>query len=127
MTFLEFIGHNYNYYGYSNARYRAYYPTIRISVTNDDTGRTAELDLPSKLEALNRNGEWVKHPVVFRHDSDYKGHNGYLIIFLMNGWQSHYLGHKWNPCLNKFYEEARDKGLTEGNENNIMTIVKGEE
>ena len=94
----EFTGPNLN----GNARYRAYLPTIKV--TGDNFG-PATLELPSKLEVLNENNEWVKHPVVSKNEE-------YMIIFHTDGYQRHYFTHSWNQILNKFYEDAESKGLT---------------
>lgn len=96
----EFTGPDLN--GDGNARYRAYLPTVKV--TGDNFG-PATLELPSRLEILNEKNEWVKHPVVFKN-------NDYMIIFHTNGYQRHYFAHSWNSILDKFYEDAKSKGLT---------------
>lgn len=100
--FNEFIGPDFSNNGYCNAKYRAHSPTIKV--TGNNFGK-ATLDLPSKLEVLSEEGKWHQHPVVFRRHGD-------LIIFHTDGYQCHYSSHRWNYTLEKFYEDAKSKGLT---------------
>jgi len=110
----EFIGPDFTNNGYSNAHYRISKNTIHLE----------DIDVPSHLEVLNKNGEWQQHPVVFMHYGTYetlKYNTGTLIIFLKEG---KYTSSSFDALAGRRYERAKKLGLTLGNQSEIKSIPK---
>ncbi|MEK6860950.1 MAG: hypothetical protein AABY07_03170 [Nanoarchaeota archaeon] len=115
---LEFIGPDFNFNGYCNARYRMRNTSVRLG----------DIEVPTRVEALNTRGEWQQFPVVFIHYGTYeamKNNDGQLVMFLPGG---KYTSKPYSPITDReLYQQAKKLGLTMGKQSGIQSIVKEEE
>ena len=115
---IEFLGPDFNFNGYCDARYR-------MSNTAVDLG---DVQVPSRVEALNTRGEWQQFPVVFVHyitDGARQSGFGLFVMFLPGG---KYSSRPYDASTDRdTYQKADSLGLTEGSRALVQSIVREEE
>ncbi|MBU2497146.1 MAG: hypothetical protein KJ767_03750 [Nanoarchaeota archaeon] len=116
----EFEGPNHEVNGYALALFRSYGPVLELvgerTYWNSRYGAESHIiNVPSRLEVLNNKGEWQQHPVIFDH------HNHLTIFLAGRGYYSIYNGISNDK---KLYEQAKEKGLTQGSIFNLKLIPK---
>jgi len=118
----EFIGPNFNYNGYCDARYRM--SNNKIKLVN-----FGAFEVPMRLEALDENGKWKQHPVVFVNYGSYearKSCEGELVIFHSGKCHST-IPFRSLSFPAELFKEAGDLGLTEGDTMFVKPIAREED
>ena len=102
-----------NYSKHASIDFKASKRTITLENRLDLSGSDA-LTVPAEL-FFDNHGKWAKHPVIYLIDPLRNSHKT-LMVMLPEG---EYTSRHFTTNHEKFYEEAKELGLTEG------TLVKG--
>jgi len=119
--YSEYQSGNFEQGNRSDARYRAFQPTLLIPDTFSIGPITPTIEVPSRLEVLTHYG-WKQHPIVFQTP---KSQKEYQLNIVLTGRK---YTTTWIPAMTDrcrdFLREAEQLGLTQGRTTGIRSIVR---